>query len=186
MRKTAMLALGCWLTAAAGPFAAAQSNDVSARIGQGRAAKASATIAPSEGVTLEFALPDGRTQSFPRLGEQLVALDGTASGRALVALDIDRDGVDEIFLRGLVPPKTGAVVGFRWNAATGEFEPIDFTNDRDRTTKFLVVDAALPVVIDPSGTIEAQYMSERQDGRKSYHVARFRWTGKGYSQSADN
>jgi len=63
---------------------------------------------------------------------------------------------------------------------------VEFTNDRDQTTKYLVVDFAAPVLIDQSGTIEAQYESTRADGRKSWHVARYRWTGKAYSQSADN
>lgn len=186
MRKMGMLAVGLWLSAAASLYAAAQSNDATARIGGGRSAKVSAAIISGEGVVLEFALPGGRTQSFPRLGERLVALDGKAGGKALLSLDIDRDGVDEIFLRGLVPPQTGAVVGFRWNAASGEFAPIEFTNDRDQTTKYLVVDGALPVMIDSSGMIEAQFVSERRDGRKSYHVARYRWSGKGFSQSPDN
>ena len=37
-----------------------------------------------------------------------------------------------------------------------------------------------------SGIIEAQFMTVRQDGRKSSHVARFRWNGRGFTQSADN
>jgi hypothetical protein len=78
------------------------------------------------------------------------------------------------------------MVAFRWSPARGEFEPIEFTNDRDQKTKFLVVDPAQPVSIDPAGTIEAQFVSMRADGRKSHYVVRYRWTGNGYSQSADN
>ena len=63
---------------------------------------------------------------------------------------------------------------------------MDFTNDRDETSKYLVVDASLPIAIDVNGNLEAHYQTVRQDGRKSFHVARFRWTVKGFTQSTDN
>jgi hypothetical protein len=74
---------------------------------------------------------------------------------------------------------------FRWDRAAGEFAPVDFTDDRDQTRKYLVVDGRLPVLID-GGTIEAHYETTRPDGRKSGHVARYRWTDKGFAQSTDN
>jgi hypothetical protein len=84
-----------------------------------------------------------------------------------------------------VPPERGAMLVFRWDRAAGEFVPVDFINDRDQTTKFLVVDGKLPVLID-GGTIEAHYETTRPDGRKSSHVARYRLTDKGFTQSSDN
>jgi hypothetical protein len=166
--------------------ALAQSASVAARIGAGQSAQATASVVTNEGVLLEIALPDGRAQSFAQLGLEMVPLSGKQGDRALVARDLDGDGVDEILIRGSVPPKAGAVLVFRWDRAAGEFVPVEFTNDRDQTTKYLVVDLAAPVLIGPAGTIEAQYESTRPDGRKSWHVARYRWTGKGFSQSADN
>ena len=186
MRKIAAFALAGLLWAGASPLASAQSAGATAKIGEGQTAKVSAAPVPGAGVLLEIALPGGRTQSFLNLGERPVALSGKPGEAALIVFDIDRDGVDEIFFRGLVPPQTGAVVALRWNAASGEYQPIEFTDDRDRTTKYLVVDAALPVAIDEAGRIEAQHVALRQDGRKSYFVTRYRWTGKGYRQSADN
>ena len=75
---------------------------------------------------------------------------------------------------------------FRWNSQYGEFAPVEFTDEREQKSRFLAVDFALPVSIDPSGRIEAQFVAERADGRKSHYVARYRWSGDGYVQSADN
>jgi hypothetical protein len=185
-----MRGLTTWIVIAtvialAGP-ANAQSAVASARIGAGQTAQATAAISPGEGVLLEIALPDGRAQSFPQLGVELVALSGKHGERGLIARDLNGDGTDEILIRGLVPPSRGALLVFRWDRAAGEFVPVSFTNDREQTTRYLVVDAALPVLIDEKGGIEAHYETTRQDGRKSSHVARYRWTDKGYSQSADN
>ncbi|MEX2126818.1 MAG: hypothetical protein WD871_01050 [Xanthobacteraceae bacterium] len=166
--------------------ASAQSANVTARIGAGQTARITAAPVPGEGVLLEIALPGGRSQSFPQLGTELVAIDGKPDGSGLLARDLNGDGVDEIVIRGLVPPERGALLVFRWDRSAGEFVPVEFTDDRDQTTKFLVVDGRLPVLIDGAGTIEAQYETTRPDGRKSTHVARYRWTDKGFSQSADN
>ena len=189
MRRWQALATG-WIMAGALAAASAQSSgaetaDAVARIGGGQTVKISA--APDAGVILlEFALPGEKKQSFPNLGTELVSFSGKPDDKALIALDIDGDGIDEIFLRALVPPQTGAMVVFRWNATLGEYEPVEFTNDRDQKTKFLVVDPVLPVSIEPAGMIEAQFVSTRADGRKSHYIARYRWSGKGYRQSADN
>jgi hypothetical protein len=64
--------------------------------------------------------------------------------------------------------------------------PVTFTDDRDRTNPFAVVDAREPVILYPNGIVEVQFITTRQDGRKSSHVARYRWNGKGFTQSSDN
>ena len=189
MRRGKALAAG-WILAAAVAAAAAQSSGAQtagavARIGGGQTVKISA-VPDAGAIRLEFALPGEKRQSFPNLGTELVSFSGKANDKALIAHDIDGDGIDEIFLRALVPPQTGAMVVFRWSPARGEYEPVEFTNDRDQKTKFLVVDPALPIAIDPAGMIEAQFVSTRADGSKSHYVARYRWSGTGYSQSADN
>jgi hypothetical protein len=165
--------------------AAAQGASATARIGGGQTAQVRAAPTVTDGVLLEFLLPDGRSQSFPQLGETLVPLDGKG-GAGLVARDLNGDGVDEVLIRGSVPPDKGALLAFRWNQSAGEYVPLTFTDDRDRTNPFAVVDARQPVILHPSGEIEVQFETTRQDGRKSSHVARYRWTGKGYSQSGDN
>jgi hypothetical protein len=162
-----------------------QATNVSARIGAGQTARVTAAPVAGEGVLLEIALPDGRSQSFPKLGLELVSIDGKG-GAGLIARDLNGDGVDELLVRGSVPPERGALLVFRWDRTVGEFAPVDFTNDRDQTTKYLLVDASLPVAIDGNGNIEAHYQTVRQDGRKSFHVARFRLTEKGFTQSTDN
>lgn len=172
------------LGALPGP-ASGQGATVTARVGTGQTVEARATPTPGQGVLLEFLLPDGRSQSFPQLGESLVPIDGR-SGSGLVARDLNGDGLDEIVIRGSVPPERGAMLVFRWDKATGEFVPINFTDDSDQTTPYAVVDAREPIVLHPSGTIEVHFETTRQNGRKSYHVARFRWNGQGFTQSADN
>jgi hypothetical protein len=165
--------------------AEAQGASVTARLSGGQTAQVRAAPTGADGVLLEFLLPNGRSQSFPQLGESLIPLDGKG-GAGLVARDLNGDGVDEVLIRGLVPPDKGALLVFRWNQSAGEFVPLTFTDDRDRTNPFAVVDARQPVILHPSGEIEVQFETTRQDGRKSSHVARYRWTGKGYSQSTDN
>jgi hypothetical protein len=186
MPRRAALSLAVALVTGSIAPSSAQSTNVSARIGAGQTARITAAPVSGEGVLLEIALPSGRSQSFPQLGTELVAIDGKPGGAGLVARDLNGDGVDEVLVRGAVPPERGALLVFRWDRTSGEFVPVEFTNDRDQTTKYLVVDASLPVEIDANGNIEAQYQSVRQDGRKSSHVARFRRTEKGFSQSTDN
>jgi hypothetical protein len=164
----------------------AQETRATARIGAGQAAGATARLVAGEGVLLEIALPNGTTQSFPQLGESLVPIDGKPGGAGLIARDLNGDGIDEVIIRGSVPPERGAVLIFHWDRSIGEFVPVDFTDDRDRTNKFLVVDAKEPVILQGSGAIEAHFVTTRADGRKSSHVARYRWNGKGFTQSADN
>lgn len=163
--------------------AAAQNASTTARIGAGQTVQVRAA-AGTDGVVLEFLLPDGQTQSFPQLGEALVPLDGRG-GAALVARDLNGDGVDEVILRGSVPPDRGAMLAFRWSASAGEFVPISFTDDRDRTNPFAVVDPREPVLFH-ADAIEVQFTTTRPDGRKSSHVARYRWNGQGFTQSTDN
>jgi hypothetical protein len=185
MRTLVALIVAFCALAVAKDAALGQSANATARIGAGQTARITAAPVPSEGVLLEIALPGGRSQSFPQLGTELVPIDGKPEGSGLVTRDLNGDGVDEIVIRGLVPPERGAMLVFRWDRTAGEFIPVDFTNDRDQTTKFLVVDGKLPVLID-GGTIEAHYETTRPDGRKSSHVARYRLTDKGFTQSSDN
>ena len=163
--------------------AAGQTASATARIGAGQTVQVRATPG-TDGVLLEFLLPDGRSQSFPQLGQALVPLDGRG-GAALVARDLNGDSVDEVILRGSVPPDRGAMLAFRWSPSAGEFVPITFTDDRDRTNPFAVVDAKEPVLLHRDA-IEVHFETTRPDGRKSNHVARYRWTGQGFTQSADN
>jgi hypothetical protein len=183
MPKLVASVLALLLAALAALPAAAQNAGATARIGAGQTAQVRAS-AGADGVLLEFLLPDGRSQSFPQLGQALVPFDGRG-GAALVARDINGDGVDEVILRGSVPPDRGALLAFRWSASTGEFVPITFTDDRDRTNPFAVVDAKEPVLFHPNA-IEVQFETTRADGRKSNHVARYRWNGQGFTQSTDN
>jgi hypothetical protein len=164
--------------------AAAQTASATARIGAGQTVQTRASVG-ADGVLLEFLLPDGRSQSFPQLGQALVPLDGRG-GSALVARDLTGDGVDEVILRGSVPPDRGAMLAFRWSPSQGEFVPVTFTDDRDRTNPFAVVDAKEPVLFLGGGIIEVQFETTRADGRRSNHVARYRWNGQGFTQSSDN
>jgi len=186
MQFVAAILIALGLLAAMGHDLSAQEARATARIGAGQTAAATAKAVDGEGVLLEIALPGGGTQSFPSLGESLVPIDGKPGSAGLLARDLNGDGIDEVIIRGSVPPERGAMLVFQWNRAAGEFVPVEFTDDRDRTNKFLVVDAKEPVVLQASGAIEAQFVTTRPDGRKSSHVARYRWNGTRFTQSADN
>lgn len=186
MHFAAAILISLGMLAATGQELLAQEARATARIGAGQTATAAAKVVNGEGVLLEIALPGGRSQSFPSLGEALVPIDGRPGGAGLLARDLNGDGIDEVIIRGSVPPERGAMLIFQWDRSAGEFVPVDFTDDRDRTNKFLVVDAKEPVILQGSGAIEAQFVTTRGDGRKSSHVARYRWNGKGFTQSADN
>lgn len=162
----------------------AQELSVNARLGAGKIARATATPVAGEGVLLEIEVPGGGTQTFPRLGERLISISGNGDA-GLIARDLDKDGMDEIILRGAVQARSALVV-LRWDAASGEFVPVEFTDDRERTFQFMIADPALPVRISPSGEIEAEFETTRQDGRKNHHVARYKWDGRAYIQSASN
>ena len=185
MQFVAAILIGLGLLAGSGLCASAQGANATARLGAGQTASASAKPVDGEGMLLEIALPGGGAQSFPGLGEALVPIDGKPGGAGLLARDLNGDGLDEIIIRSSVPPERGAMLVFQWDRAANEFVPVEFTDDRDRTNKFLVVDAKEPVILD-GGAIEAQFVTMRPDGRTSSHVARYRWTGKGFSQSGDN
>ena len=186
MQFVAAILIALGMLAATGQDLRAQEARATVRIGAGQTATATAKPVDGEGVLLEIALPGGGAQNFSSLGEALVPIDGKPGGAALLARDLNGDGVDEVIIRGSVPPERGAMLVFQWNRAAGEFVPVDFTDDRERTNKFLVVDAREPVILQGSGAIEAQFVTTRPDGRKSSHVARYRWNGKGFTQSADN
>jgi hypothetical protein len=186
MQFVAAILTALGIFAATGFDLMAQETRATARIGAGQAAGATARLVAGEGVLLEIALPNGITQSFPQLGEALVPIDGKPGGAGLIARDLNGDGVDELVIRGSVPPERGAMLVFQWDRAAGEFVPVDFTDDRDRTNKFLVFDAKEPVILHGSGAIEAQFVAARPDGRRTAHVARYRWDGKGFIHTADN
>jgi hypothetical protein len=186
MQFVAAILIAFGMLAATSHEISAQEARVTVRIGAGQTATAAAKVVNGEGVLLEIALPGGGTQSFPSLGESLVPIDGKPGGAGLLARDLNGDGIDEVIIRGSVPPERGAMLIFQWSRAAGEFVPVEFTDDRDRTNKFLVVDAKEPVILQASGAIEAQFVTTRPDGRKSSHVARYRWNGTRFTQSADN
>ncbi len=185
MRLVSSLVISLLVAALAASGTLAQGASVAARIGAGQTVSVKAAPVDGEGVLLEFALPNGQAQSFPQLGEAMVPIDGTPAGRGLLARDLNGDGVDEVLIRSSVPPDRGAMLVFRWDRTTGEYVPIEFTDDRDRTTKYLVVDPKEPVVLNGNG-IEVQFVTTRPDGRKSSHVARYRWNGQAFTQSTDN
>ncbi len=158
---------------------------VVAKIGQGRTAKITFSVTPDQGVMLEIELPHkGASDVMPLGGERLISISGTNDPGFMVR-DLDRDGIDEIILRAAAPQRSALVI-LRYDTAVDNFVPVDFTDDRDRTNKFMIADAILPVRISSSGEIEAEIETTRQDGRKSHHVTRYKWDGRGYSQSASN
>lgn len=158
---------------------------VTANIGQGRTAKVTFSVPPEQGVTVEIELPNkGASDVLPLGGEKLMPIAG-ANDPGFMVRDLDRDGIDEVILRPATAQRSALVI-LRYDPTADVFVPVEFTDDRDRTNKFMIADASLPVRISPSGEIEAEFETTRQDGRKSHHVAKYKWDGRSYTQSTSN
>ena len=103
----------------------------------------------------------------------------------LVIADLNGDGVDEIVVRGSVPPAASAIIVYKWDAQRNEYIPAEFTNDQDEEKPFLFADAKSPVLID-KGVIEVRVERVDQSGRTASFVERYKWNGDGFRFTSDN
>lgn len=145
-----------------------------------------ATIEMSQsenGIRLNIAVAGAEPQVFDGVGEALVPLRaGNRSGPVLV-LDIDRDGIDEIFVRTSVQQR-GLLLVFRWNAAANAYAPVSFTEDTGAPKQYLIVHLSQPVTVN-GNTVEANH-DGNEGGRKRLRVFRYRWDGTGFAQTVDH
>lgn len=152
--------------------------------GDGGSAVTIETGQSEKGVILSIAFPGREPQIFDGVGEVLVPLRAGNRSGAVLAVDIDRDGVDEIFVRSASQGQQGVLIVFRWNAAAGEYAPINFTEDTGATRPYLMVHVSQAVSVN-GNVIEANH-DKTENGRTRYRVFRYRWDGNGFTQNPDN
>ncbi len=179
MRFLAAFFLALTLGAAAGTPLAAQT--ISARTPLG---PATIDATPSEnGIRLTIAVAGSEPQVFDGVGEALVPLRAGNRSEPVLALDVDRDGIDEIFLRTSAQQR-GVLLVFRWDSSANGYAPVSFTEDTGAPKQYLIVHLSQPVSVK-GDSIEANHDSN-EGGRKRLRVFRYKWTGAGFQQSTDH
>ena len=159
----------------------ASAQQITARTPQG--AVAVETEQSENGVRLTISLGNAAPQVFDGVGEALVPLRAGRQSGPVVAFDIDRDGIDEIFVR-TSSQNRGVLIVFRWDIGTNEFAPVTFTEDTGAPKPYLFVHLSQPVSVN-GNTIEANHDSV-DNGRKRLRLFRYRWTGDGFEQTTDH
>lgn len=159
----------------------ASAQQIVARTPQGAAAVE--TTQSENGVRLTIAVTGAEPQIFDGVGEALVPLRAASRTSPVIALDIDRDGIDEIFIRTSAQQR-GVLLVFRWDAAANEYAPVTFTEDTGAPKPYLIVHVTQPVSVN-GNVVEANHDSN-DNGRKRLRVFRYRWNGSGFEQTTDN
>lgn len=159
----------------------ASAQQIVARTSQGAAAVE--TEQSENGVRLSISLRGAEPQVFDGVGEALVPLRAGNRSSAVIAFDIDRDGIDEIFVR-TTSQQRGVLIVFRWDAGSNEYAPVTFAEDTGAPKPYLLVHSSQPVSVN-GNVVEANHDSN-EGGRKRLRVFRYRWNGSGFEQTTDH
>lgn len=159
----------------------ASAQQILARTPQGAATVES--VQSENGVQLTIAVSGAEPQVFDGVGEALVPLRAGSRSGPILTLDIDRDGIDEIFVRTSARQR-GVLIVFRWDATANQYAPVSFTEDTGAPKSYLFVHLSQPVAVSGT-TIEANFDST-DGGRKRLRVFRYRWNGNGFEQTTDH
>jgi hypothetical protein len=179
MRSPALILFAAFLALQTTPLRA---EEISAQTPRG---PARAEVTPGEnGLRLSITTAGYEPQVFDGVGEALVPLRAGDRSGALLAFDIDRDGIDEIFVRTSVPGQRGVLMVFRWNTGENHYAPVTFLEDTGAAKPYLLVNMTQPVTIK-GNLVEAQNDSH-VGGRLRQRISRYRWTGAGFEYTPDN
>jgi hypothetical protein len=137
-----------------------------------------------KGVQLSITVGDNEPQLFDGIGDALVPLRAGNRTAPVIALDVDRDGIDEIFVRTSYQGQRGLLIVFRWNPAANQYAPVSFIEDTGAQKSYLLVHLSQPVSVN-GNMIEANNDSA-DSGRMRLRVARYRWNGQGFGHTGDN
>jgi len=159
----------------------APAQQIVARTPQGAAAIE--TTQNESGVRLTISVTGAEPQVFDGVGDGLVPLRAGNRSGAVIAFDIDRDGIDEIFVRTSTQQR-GVLIVFRWDAGSNEYAPVTFAEDTGAPKPYLIVHLSQPVSVN-GNVVEANHDSN-DGGRKRLRVFRYRWNGSGFEQTTDN
>ncbi len=136
------------------------------------------------GVRLTISVAGAEPQVFDGVGDALVPLRAGNHSGPVVALDIDRDGIDEIFVRSSAQGQRGVLLVFRWDAAANQYAPVTFAEDSGAPKPYLIVHLTQPVSV--RGTVVEANHDSVTGGRTRLRVFRYRWTGNGFEQTTDH
>ncbi|MCW5681351.1 MAG: hypothetical protein KF794_04090 [Xanthobacteraceae bacterium] len=137
-----------------------------------------------KGVQLTITAGNREPQVFDGVGDALVPLRAGGRSGPILAIDVDRDGVDEIFVRTSSQNRTGILIVFRWDAMTEQYTPVSFTEDTGTPRPYLLVHLSQPVSVN-GNVVEAN--NDSTDGaRKRLRVLRYQWNGRGFDYSGSN
>ncbi len=164
----------------------AASSSLSAQEATARTPQGAAAVSAEQsesGVRLTIAVSGAEPQVFDGVGDGLVPMRAGNRSAPVIAFDIDRDGIDEIFIR-TSSQQRGVLIVFRWNAAANEYAPVTFAEDTGSPKPYLIVHLSQPVSVNGT-TVEANHDST-DGGRKRLRVFRYRWNGNGFEQSTDH
>jgi hypothetical protein len=160
----------------------ASAQQISARTPQGAALVE--TEQTEQGVRLTIAVAGAEPQIFDGVGDALVPLRAGNRSGPVIALDIDRDGVDEIFVRTSSQGQRGVLIVFRWDAGASQYAPVTFAEDTGSPKPYLIVHVTQSVSVN-GNVVEANHDST-DGGRKRLRVFRYRWNGGGFEQTTDH
>lgn len=180
MRRLASFVLPALLLVAAPAALSAQ--EISARTPRGAAAVE--TMQSENGVRVTISVAGTEPQIFDGVGDALVPLRAGNRSMPVIVLDIDRDGIDEIFIRTSTQGQRGVLIVLRWDAGANEYAPVTFSEDTGAPKPYLIVHLSQPVAIK-GDVIEANHDST-DGGRKRLRQFRYRWDGSGFTQTTDN
>ncbi len=156
--------------------------EITARTTRGMA---SVETAQSEnGIRLTIAVSGAEPQVFDGVGDMLVPLRAGNRSAPILALDIDRDGIDEIFVRTSARGQRGVLIVFRWDAGANEYAPVTFAEDTGSPKPYLIVHLSQPVSV--SGNVVEANHDSNDGGRQRLRVFRYRWNGNGFEQTTDH
>ncbi|MBK8008550.1 MAG: hypothetical protein IPK23_09010 [Rhizobiales bacterium] len=164
----------------------AASSSLSAQEATARTPQGAAAVSAEQsesGVRLTIAVSGAEPQVFDGVGDGLVPMRAGNRSAPVIAFDIDRDGIDEIFIR-TSSQQRGVLIVFRWNTAANEYAPVTFAEDTGSPKPYLIVHLSQPVSVNGT-TVEANHDST-DGGRKRLRVFRYRWNGNGFEQSTDH
>ena len=179
MRRLIALLVSVFVLATAASSVSAQ--QIVARTPQGAATVE--TTQSENGVQLTISITGAEPQVFDGVGEALVPLRAGNRSGAVIAFDIDRDGIDEIFVR-TSSQQRGVLIVFRWDAGANQYVPATFAEDTGSPKPYLIVHLSQPVSVN--GTVVEANHDSSDGGRKRLRVFRYRWNGNGFEQTTDN
>ena len=155
----------------------AQNATATARLGPGQSVTVTAAKATGDSASLEIALPKG-AQRFDGIGEQFLSLKSGGRDSTLVVADLNGDGIDEIVVRGSVPPTPARLSSISGTPSAANIFPVDFT-ERSGRGKTIPVRRCRAARSRRQRRDRVRSTRVDQSGR-TLHRGALQWNGEGF------